>query len=91
MNTTTDNWSVLLGLASLVQKDDCGKAETIQRKALGIAEENYGEDSAEAGLCLIDLSINLDMQGRNTESDQLFEKAELILRRLAVHYGLVTD
>ena len=63
-------------------------SEACFRQALKVAEDSHGEDSPEAGLCLIELSDLLERQGQQAEADLLSKRYKAILCTLARKLGL---
>jgi hypothetical protein len=84
METQNQNrWEILL----FVGKLDSRNSEACFRQALSDAEDRFGDDSAEAGLCLIELCDFLERQGKNSEAELLSRRYLSILRNYAFKLG----
>lgn len=71
-------------------KDAAVQVELIH-EALRSAEIEFGPDSAEAGLCLIDLADWLEQSGRIEEAKAMTKRYRTIIYKLACSVGLIDE
>jgi hypothetical protein len=81
-------WKQFLDLGREVHLQDANLKECFIRNALVIAENTYGSESAEAGLCLMDLADFLEDEGDIEEAEIVTVRYREILSQLSVKLGL---
>ena len=84
----TETWNLLIQAARAAEKRDPGFSEGCLRQALRSAELFCGVESAEAGLCLMELSDFLERAGRQEEADELSARYCAILTNYAKSLGI---
>lgn len=86
-----ETWTLLLQAARTSEPRDPVFSEDCLRRALRCAETTWGQESAEAGLCLIELADFLERKGRLAESETASAKYRNILCRYAGQLGIVKE
>lgn len=83
-----ETWTLLLQAARTSEPRDPLFSEDCLRRALRAAETTWGLDSAEAGLCLLELADFLERSGRLDESETVCSQYRAILCKYARQLGL---
>lgn len=60
-------------------------------QALQAAEKSFGNESAEVGLCLMELAEQLVLEGKLVEAERATFRYKLILCKLAQNLGLIDE
>lgn len=85
--TVSETWNLLIQAARSSEARDPIFSERCLRQALERCEESTGAESAETGLCLIELAIFLQRAKKNDEADALGMRYKEILRKYADELG----
>ncbi|MBX9687892.1 MAG: hypothetical protein K2X27_14395 [Candidatus Obscuribacterales bacterium] len=84
----SETWNLLIQAARASESRNPVFSENCLRKALRSAEECHGKESAEAGLCLLELADFLERIGMFSEAESLSQRYQNILCKYARELGL---
>lgn len=83
------NWKLFLSAAGSNNPVEPYWSEMFLRNALEFAEMTYGEDSSQAGICLMELADFLEKWGRFEEAEEMTERYRDILCHYIEDLGIL--